>query len=121
MNTLKQILSYFIWTLIALLAGFVYTRIILGPMPESPTGFFDVIFYIIYMVAFHQVGLIIGSIVALLYIITDIFYLGKKLKNNSKKIIIRFLIILLITLLVGTTHYQQRMLQNLTPPFPHRP
>lgn len=105
MKILKQILNYVMWTLIALLSAFGYTRIILGPIPEPTTGFFDFIFYIIYMVGLPRLVLIIGGIIALLYILTDIFYLRKKLKHNSKRIIIRFLVILMITIVVGIIHY----------------
>ncbi|WP_308993833.1 hypothetical protein QLS71_010170 [Mariniflexile litorale] len=104
MNILKQILIYLIWTFISLLSAFGYMRIILGPKPKPSTGFMKM-FDWTYGVAMLHVGSIIGSIIALLYIIIDVFYLKKRLKNNSKRMMIRFIIILIITLIVGTTHY----------------
>ncbi len=51
------------------------------------------------------VGSIIGAIVAVLYILFDIFYLKKKLENNSRPRLIRFITIIIITTIVGVTHY----------------
>ena len=102
-NTLKQIISYLIWTLLALLLGIGYMRILLGPN-ESSTGFLH-LFELIYDLALVYIGLITGSIIAFIFIFIDIFYLKKKLKKNRKSIIIRFLILLVITIVVAVTHY----------------
>ena len=104
MNILKQILAYLVWVLLALLSGIGYMRILLGFAKESSTGFF-LLFDLMYDFALVHIGLRIGSVIALLFILSDIFYLKKKLKNNMKSTIIRFIFLLLITITVGATHY----------------
>lgn len=79
-------------------------RIVLGPSPEPSTGFIKMLDWT-YGIAMVFVGTIIGGIVALIYILIDVFYLKKRLENNSKRTIICLLIIMIITLIVGTTHY----------------
>ena len=104
MSILKRILSYFIWTLIAFLCAFGYMRIILGAKPKPSTGIM-ILFDWVYGYALVYVGSIIGSIIAFLYIIIDVFYLNKKLKSRANSTIIRLLIVIIITVIVGTTHY----------------
>lgn len=79
-------------------------KIILGPQPNPSTGFMRIFDWLYEYVLVH-IGLIIGSIIALLYILIDVFYLNKRLKNNSYSTIIRFLIVMTIAIVVGTTHY----------------
>ncbi len=105
MKILKQLLGYLIWIALALLSGIGHMRIVLGPSNESPTGFLQVFGNIIHGYALVHIGLRIGSIIALLYILTDVFYLKKKLKNNIKSTIIRFFLLLIIAVAVGVTHY----------------
>ena len=104
MRILKRILNYFLWTLLAFLFSCGYMFIILGPKPKPSTGFMK-IFDWIYEFAFIYIGSIIGSIIALLYILIDVFYLNKRLKNRPNSTIIRFLIVMIIVIIVGTTHY----------------
>ena len=104
MDILKQLLQYLNWTFVSFLFAFGYTRIILGPRPESSTGFMKFL-DLIYLLVMSHVGLVIGSIIAILFILIDVFYLKEKLTNNSKSIPIRFLVILIITFVLGTTHY----------------
>ena len=104
MTILKQIINYFIWSLIAFLSAFVYVRIILGPKTESSSAFM-VMFGWFYEYAFIYIGLIIGSIIFLLFILIDIFYLKKKLKTGISSLFIRFFIIIFITVFVGSMHY----------------
>ena len=101
----KRVLAYLLWTIIAILFGFCYIRVIIGPPPEEATNFLDLIFNLIYQFAFIRLGLIIGGIIALLYIILDIFHLNKRLKDVKNAIAIRFLIIAFITVSVGIIHY----------------
>ena len=103
MNILKQILAYLFWTGMALLLGICHMWVLLGPR-ESSTGFFRVLNDIIYYLGLI-LGLKIGGIIALLFIILDIFYLKKKLKSNMKSTIIRFFILVIIAVAVGITHY----------------
>jgi len=102
-NTLKQIVAYLIWIGIALLMGVCHMFILLGPR-EPSTGFFRVLNDILYYLGLI-LGLKIGGIIALLFIILDIFYLKKKLKSNMKSTIIRFFILVIIAVVVGITHY----------------
>jgi hypothetical protein len=104
MTILKQILTYLIWISVSFLSAFGYMRIILGPKPKPSTNWMRM-FDGIHDYVMVYIGIIIGAIIALLYILIDIFYLKKKLKNNPKRTIIRFLIIIIIASIVGTTHY----------------
>jgi len=104
MKFLKQSLVYLIWVILALLLGIGYMWILLGPKGEVSTGFMH-IFDLIYDLALVSIGLIAGSVIAFLFILIDIFYLKKKLKDNTKSTRIRFLILLIITVIVGVTHY----------------
>jgi hypothetical protein len=104
MKVFKRTLVYLYWIVLSLLSGIGYMRIVLGAKPKSSTGIFKM-FDWTYDVALFQVGLIIGGIIALLYILFDVFYLKKKLENNLKSTISRFLILLIIATVVGTTHY----------------
>lgn len=105
MNILKKILNYSAYAIIAFFFAFAYMRIILGAKPEEPTSFLMHIFYLIYQFAFVRIGLIIGSIITLLYILIDVYYLNKKLKNSANSISIRILIIFVIAIIVAATHY----------------
>lgn len=104
MSTFKRILVYFIWSLIAFLSAFIYMRVILGAKPES-SSVFMAMFGWLYEYAFIYIGLIIGSIITFLFILTDAFYLNKRLKNSLKSTIIRFFIIIFIAVIVGLVHY----------------
>ncbi|PHS08597.1 MAG: hypothetical protein COA88_06435 [Kordia sp.] len=104
-NVLKQILAYLIWIVVALLLGIGYMRILLGPAGEpSSTGFMHLLNLMSNLVLVY-VGLIGGSVIALLFIPIDVFYLKKKLKLNKKSTVIRFILLLVIAIVVGVTHY----------------
>lgn len=79
-------------------------RIILGAKPESTEGFM-IVFDLIYQHAFLYIGLVVGSIIALLFILIDIFYLQNRLDNTARSTIIRLLTLIGIAMLVGITHY----------------
>lgn len=104
MNKLTRIGNYIFWTLISLLFGFLHMRILLGPDPGPSTGFMRM-FDWVHVFVLVRVGSIIGCIIAFLYILTDVCYLRKKLKNKSNQIIIRFLVVITIAVLTGVTHY----------------
>ncbi|WP_299125897.1 hypothetical protein [uncultured Winogradskyella sp.] len=105
MKILKQILAYLFWIGISFVAAFSYVRILIGPEPDESNGFLNLLDLLINRTVIVQLVPIIASIIAILFILTDIFYLKKKLKNNSKGIPSRFLVIMLITIVVGITHY----------------
>ena len=81
-------------------------RLLLGKIPEEGShdgfGFFLNLFYkygILYM------GLVIGTVIAVLYMLIDYFVLRKKLNNDWITLLIRISILLFITLTVGIIHY----------------
>jgi len=104
MKVLKRILNYTITTLISFLCAFAYMRIILGSKSKN-TDWMAKLFNTIYDLAFVYVSLTLGSIIALLYILSDLFYFNTKLKSNTKATGIRLLIIIVIAIFVTTTHY----------------
>lgn len=104
MKHLKQFLRYGLWTLLSILLGMVYMRLVLGPndLPQEGFGFLARMFYnwgLLY------VGLIVGLVIALLFVLLDRVYLKRKLKNNRKATTIRFVALLGITTFVIVVHY----------------
>lgn len=104
MVTFKHLLSYIIWIVTAFLLAFLYLRIILGAKPVS-SSFLMQMFGWFYEFAFIKLGIIIGSIVSLLFITIDIFYLKIELAIGIKSTIIRLFVLIFITLIVGIIHY----------------
>ncbi|WP_233861342.1 hypothetical protein [Tenacibaculum piscium] len=105
MKLVYQIRDYFFWVILSLLSGIGYMRIVLGAKPKSSSiGILNVFDWIYDVVLFH-VGLSIGSIIALLYVILDVFYLKKKFKNKVKLTRIRFLFFSIIVIIVGVIHH----------------
>ena len=105
MKILKQVLAYLFWIAISFIAAFGYIRIILGPEPDSGSSILAFLFLLIRNVIIVKFVPIIGSIIALVFILIDIFYLKKKLKSNIKSTGIRFILLLVITLVVAIIHY----------------
>lgn len=104
MKALKQILVYIIWTLLAILLGIAYIRILTGPGMKNPTGFLHLLYSISNYLLFI-LGVIMGFGIAILFILIDIFYLKKRLENNMKSTVIRFIVLLGITIIVAIIHY----------------
>ncbi|MDH7447575.1 hypothetical protein [Aquimarina sp. 2201CG14-23] len=104
MKALKQILVYLIWTITALLLGIGYMRIVLGPNKASTEGLWYLL-HIFFDLGLFYVGLVIGVVIAFLFILLDVFYLKKKLKNSIKSNVIRFGFLLVITVFVAVIHY----------------
>ena len=104
MKIVKQLLSYLIWFLLSLLLGIGYMRFVMGFIDVSLDGFWH-IFEVFYYIGLILVGSIVGSVIGVIYVLTDVFYLKKKLKNNPKATAIRFVILLVITVFVGIVHY----------------
>lgn len=105
MGIIKQILVYVIWIAICFAFAFIYVQMLLGPESGSTNSFLQLLDFIINRVVILKLVPIIGSFIALLFILIDVFYLKKKFKNKSRKIGIRFLTIVIITVSVGTVHY----------------
>ena len=88
-------------------------RIVLGPKPGEPTDVLTFFYSLFYSFAFIRASLILGIIYALLYILIDVFYLHKKLKNNTYAIIIRFVLVISIAFLIGATIYILKNVFNI--------
>lgn len=104
MNALKKLITYFIWTILALIIGVGYMRVVLGPNNTSTEGV-GYLFTMYYNWSLFHVGAIIGLIVAVLFILLDVFYLKKKLKNNVKGTSIRCVLLFITTVFIGIIHY----------------
>ncbi|MFY0713751.1 hypothetical protein J1D01_08760 [Seonamhaeicola sp. NFXS20] len=104
MRILKHILAYLFWTLLSLFIGIGYMRLVLGANTASEEGL-GYLLHLFYDIGMIQVGLWVGSAIAICFVLLDIFYLRKKLKNNPKKTVIRLAVLLMITILVAIVHY----------------
>ncbi|WP_405415520.1 hypothetical protein [Maribacter sp. Asnod1-A12] len=87
-------------------------RIVLGAPPESDDDKFSFA-SMVYEWALVQVGTIVGLIIALIFILLDVFYLNNKLHGNSKATLFRFILITLIAIIVGCTHYILEIVINV--------
>ncbi|SFU20253.1 hypothetical protein SAMN04489724_0280 [Algoriphagus locisalis] len=104
MRFLKLILTYFIWTILSLLLGIGYMRLVLGPNDVSEEGMWYLL-HLFYDMGLFHVGVWIGVAIASCFILLDVFFLRKKLKNNPKKTTIQLLTLLAITVIVASVHY----------------
>lgn len=104
MRILKHILTYLFWTLLSLFIGIGYMRLVLGANTVSEEGL-GYLFHLFYDIGMIQVGLWVGSAIALCFVLLDVFYVRKKLKNNPKKTVIRLAVLLIIAVLVALVHY----------------
>ncbi|WP_074407316.1 MULTISPECIES: hypothetical protein [Aquimarina] len=104
MKALKQVLTYLIWIAVSLILGIVYMRILLGPNKVSSDGLWYLL-HIFYNLGLLHIGGSIGGVIALLFILLDVFYLKKKLKNNIQATITRFMFLIGITMVVAVIHY----------------
>lgn len=108
----KRILNYLGWLVVAILLGFLYMRIVLGPSLKSDSNGLTFLNGIHDFVLLY-VGVIIGCIIAALFILLDAFYLHTKLRNNKKIMLIRFCIITILAIIVGATHYFLEEIANV--------
>tara|TARA_R110000765_G_scaffold366084_3_gene456215 strand:+ start:1365 stop:1706 length:342 start_codon:yes stop_codon:yes gene_type:complete len=104
MKTIKQIVAYVLWIAIALLLGICHMFIVLGPR-ETGTDFLQVIDMVIYNYALVHVGLYVGAIIALVFVLVDAIYLKRKLKNNNKPTLIRLIVLVSLAIIIGIAHY----------------
>ncbi|OUS02830.1 hypothetical protein A9Q86_01920 [Flavobacteriales bacterium 33_180_T64] len=100
---LKRSLSYLIWVVLSLLFGVGYMRLLLGSAIKEPKTALSYLLSMFFYFGIFRVGLIIGGIIALLFILIDAFYLKKKLDNKTN--LIRFIVLLIITMFVVVIHY----------------
>ncbi|WP_131248818.1 hypothetical protein [Aquimarina atlantica] len=101
---MKQLVTYIVWMILSLALGIVYMRILLGPNKVPSEGLWY-LFHIFYNLGLLHIGARIGGVIALLFIISDVFYLKKKLKNNIQATLTRFMLLLGIAMIVGGVHY----------------
>jgi len=99
-----RILGYLFSILFSFLLAFIYMKIALGSKQEETTDLIRFLNWFYDIILFHIVP-ITGSIIASIYILLDIFYFHKRLKNASYSSGIRLLIITAIAIIVGISHY----------------
>ncbi len=101
---LKRVLEYVLWALAAQLLGIGYMYLVLGSVPDDTT-LISFIFSKIYFIGLVQVGGTIGAILAVIFILFDLFYLKRKWPPSKSLFGIRFLSMLVILLVIGIIHY----------------
>ena len=105
MQLLKQFGIHLGWTGIALLLGLCHVYVALGPRITTSNSFFTWLLNLLYNHALLYVGLPIGLLLAILFILFDVFFLKKKLNNNFKGVVVRFLVLLTFSVGFGGIHY----------------
>lgn len=100
----KELMTYISWSMLALLMGISYMRLVLGPNDASEEGYWYLL-HLFYDVGLIYVGMWVGGCIALCFVLMDVFYLRKKLIDRPNKTIIRLTMMIAITALVGMAHY----------------
>ncbi|GLQ07014.1 hypothetical protein [Sneathiella chinensis] len=100
----KVILEYGLWTMGALLLGIGYMYLVLGSAPEV-TNTLSFFISKIYFIGLFHVGGIIGSILAITFILFDALYLKRKSQPSKPRFTIRAISMLLILVILGASHY----------------
>ncbi len=104
MKALSQITTYTIWAIISLVFGIVYAYLRLAPFKASNEGVGYLLARFYYWGVLH-IGFAIGATTAVLFILADIFFLKRILKNQSDTRIARFGVFLGTFVLVIMAHY----------------
>ena len=104
MPTIKALITYLFWIVLSLITGIVYARCIINPNAVSEEGLWYLL-HLFFEIGMLQVGFWVGLTIAICFILVDIFYLKKKLKNNHKKTLSRLVAFLIITVFVAIVHY----------------
>lgn len=104
MKILQQIVMYFIFGIVAILLGIACMHIFLEPNDKTTEGL-AYFLYLFESILIIEIGIRIGVLIIMLFILLDLFYLKKKLKNNRKGIIIRLGILLFITVFLTSMYY----------------
>lgn len=106
MKVIKEFLNYSIWIILSLVLGILYIRLIIREIPNEDDyrglGFFLNVFY---NYGIFYLGLIVGGIIALLFIVTDVFLLKKRLSNNLQSNLVKSTVLVLIAFIVFIFHY----------------
>lgn len=101
---LSQVLNYAPWVLASVVSGFTYLRLLVGPGPEKREGIW-MLFYWIYQFLALRMGFIIGGVIAVVFILTDVFILKSRIGTGLQATAMRALCLFGITLLVAAAHY----------------
>ncbi len=99
-----SVLSYLPWTIVSLVSGIAYLRLLLGSNPVPAKGIWIPI-RMFMNIGMLRVGLILGSVLALAFILADIFYLKQKLGHGLQATALRILCFIGIGICVATAHY----------------
>lgn len=106
MRIVKHLLTYLFWTMLSLLMGIVYMRLLLGDIAQDESiGGFGYLLKVFYLHGLFFIGLPFGAVIALLFIATDWFFLSKKRKPKVNRTLMRIALLLTITVFVAIVHY----------------
>jgi len=97
-------LSYLPWTILSLLSGIAYMRLLLGPNPVPSKGFWGLL-HMFYNIGMLRVGLVFGAVLALAFIVADVFFLKQKLGHGLQATALRVLGFIGIGICVAIVHY----------------
>lgn len=98
------VLSYLPWTIVSLLSGVAYIRLLLGPNPVPTNGIWGLL-HMFLKIGMLRVGLTLGAVLALLFILADVFYLKQKLGSGLQATALRLLCLIGIGIFVAVVHY----------------
>lgn len=84
--------------------GICYMRILVGPFNITKEGI-GYILYIFYNLGLFYVGLAVGIVIALFFILFDFLCLKKKLQNNKNAMLVRLGFLFFIATIVAGTHF----------------
>lgn len=106
MRIVKHLLTYMFWTMLSLIMGILYMRLLLGDIAEDESiGGFGYLLKVFYLHGLVFIGLPFGAIIALFFIVIDFFVLSKKLKQGGNRTLMRIALLLAITVFVAIVHY----------------
>lgn len=97
-------LSYLPWTIVSLLSGIAYIRLLLGSNPVPEKGIWAIL-HMFLKIGMLRVGLTLGAVFALAFILADVFYLKQKLGHGLQATALRALCFIGIGIFVAVVHY----------------
>ncbi len=98
------VFTYLPWAFVSLLSGIAYIRLLLGPNPVPEKGILAIL-HMFFKIGMLRVGLTLGAVLALLFILADVFYLKQKLGHGLQATALRVLCFVGIGVIVAITHY----------------
>lgn len=103
LNIIKQIIKYTLWTILSIALAIFYLTLIIKPYELSNEGI-DFLLLVFYSHGIFFIGLIIGLVIAFLFVLLDNFYLKRKYSQKNSTLT-RFSLLLVITAFVTILHY----------------